>query len=66
MSYQGLAENLYEAREKEHQEYHINEHFFDKNCEWCKVEMCIQCQGTGMDKACNLICGRCGGIGRII
>lgn len=65
MSYP-LPEVPYEAKEIEHQDYHIAEHIFDDKCEWCNAEKCSQCKGAGMDRRCNMICGKCDGRGRII
>lgn len=58
--------DLSEAKEKEHQEFHVAEYIFDEGCEWCKVEKCNQCRGWGMNENGKLICGRCYGRGRIL
>ena len=61
-----LNDHPTEAREKEHQDYHIAENIFEDKCVFCQVEKCIQCRGTGMSNNCALICGKCDGRGRII
>jgi len=66
MSYPGLAKDLIEAREKEHQEYHIDENVFNDHCVWCEVERCKQCRGRGMSENGALVCVKCDGRGRII
>jgi DnaJ-class molecular chaperone len=66
MSYLGLVNEYYELRELEHQQYHMEENFFEPGCVFCVAEKCHSCNGTGMSKDCNEICKMCDGRGRII
>lgn len=67
MSYPGLTnEHPTDAQQREHEDNHIAENIFVDGCGFCRVEKCVQCKGTGMSENCALICGKCGGIGRII
>lgn len=66
MSYPGLLEERYELIEKDHQEFHIDQHIFQKGCNFCIAEKCNACEGTGMTNDCHDICRKCDGRGRVI
>ena len=59
------SQDMLEARESEHINYHIAEHIFEDGCAFCLAEKCKECKGRGMNDKCD-ICKKCDGRGRII